>query len=162
MASTEDQKQTNNSNPPINTQTQPTNPQLSFNNMSQADIEQAFTDTFRKARHLSKSNMVTDEVLMAKLAMYALRQLHATSDIFQRTAIRAASIMEQNKIAGERRSTGGAVRAAKNSIREEERAARAGAGGHINVVMQAPGNIVTAPGLDYGGLQWEFRGPNAG
>jgi hypothetical protein len=162
MASSQDKEQTTESSPTTNPQAQPNTHQLSFSDMSQADMEQAFTDTFRKARYLSRSNVVTDEVLMAKLAMYTLRQLHATSDIYQRTAIRAATFMELNKIAGERRSTGGAVRAAKSSIREEERAALVGTGGFGNAVMQATGNSVAAPDSDYGGLQWEFQGPNTG
>ncbi|RMZ75210.1 hypothetical protein DV738_g5587, partial [Chaetothyriales sp. CBS 135597] len=92
--------------------------------LDEIEYEQALQNALRQARAIARTEVLAVDVLIAKLAVLAIRQLHA-SDVFPRTAIRAMVLMEFDQ---ENRSTGGAIIRAKREIREEDRARRAAAG----------------------------------
>ncbi|RMZ86545.1 hypothetical protein DV736_g6229, partial [Chaetothyriales sp. CBS 134916] len=92
--------------------------------LNEIEYEQVLHDAFHKAKGIARTDAFTDEVLIAKLAVLAIRQLHA-SDVYPRTAIRAMVLMEFDE---ENRTTGGAIARAKRDIRDEDRARRAEAG----------------------------------
>ncbi|RMD42996.1 hypothetical protein DV735_g2120, partial [Chaetothyriales sp. CBS 134920] len=71
--------------------------------IDEAEYEQALHDALREARVIARTEAYTTDVLIAKLAVLAIRQLHA-SDVFPRTALRAMVLMEFDE---ENRSTGG-------------------------------------------------------
>ncbi|RMZ79085.1 hypothetical protein DV737_g3589, partial [Chaetothyriales sp. CBS 132003] len=92
--------------------------------LNEIEYEQVLHDAFHKAKAIARTDTFTNEVLIAKLAVLAIRQLHA-SDVYPRTSIRAMVLMEFDE---DHRSTGGAIARAKRDIRDEDRARRAEVG----------------------------------
>ena len=119
------------------TSTSPT--KSSLLDMSPVDFENLLLATHRRAKETAKLDSTDDSVLLAKLACYAIRELHAQQVVsnplpsplvfpayscnpqYPATAIRAMSILEY---AEQRRSTGGAIKQAKRQMRIEARVRR--------------------------------------
>ena len=105
--------------------------------MSQADFESLLHRVHDQAKRTAQVDSMADNVVLAKLACYAIRELHAEKIVrssppmlsrskltmlqYPRTAIRAMSILEY---AEQKRSTGGAMKQAKREMRNEDRERR--------------------------------------
>ena len=83
--------------------------------MDPSEYEAALQRIHKKAQKIAKQDPDTDDVVLAQLACYAIRELH-TKNVPPNTAIRAMTILEY---AEEKQPTGKVIKQAKSEIRSK-------------------------------------------